>query len=127
MSRTLRRTAAGLLGIAAAAAIAAGAGAVSSDSTPVGPLPAGPVSTIQTQKGELVAVALPHRAGGRVWRIARTVNAKVVREVSEADVGSSVVIVFKAVGSGNATVVFGLTRGETAKAYESRRFNIHVR
>jgi hypothetical protein len=24
-------------------------------------------------------------------------------------------------------VFFGLTRGETAKAYESRRFNIHVR
>jgi hypothetical protein len=62
-----------------------------------------------------------------VWRIARPVNAKVVREVSEADVGNSVVIVFKAVGSGNANVFFGLTRGETAKAYESRRFNIHVR
>ncbi len=127
MSRALRSTAAGLLGIVAAAAIAVGARAVSSDSTPVGPLPAGPVSTIQTQKGELVAVALPHRANGRVWRIARPVNAKVVREVSEADVGNSVVIVFKAAGSGNATVSFGLTRGETAKAYESRRFNIHVR
>lgn len=93
---------------------------------PVGPLPKGPVSTIQTTRGELVAVALPHRAGGRVWRIAGSVSSKVIREVSEADVEAQVVVVFRAVGTGTATVSFGLTRGETSKSYESRRFVVRV-
>lgn len=94
---------------------------------PVGPLPKGPVSAIRTTKGELVSFALPGRTGGRVWRVARPFNSRVVRQVSEADVGSSVVLVFKAVGKGTTTVAFGLTRGETAKAYESRRFIVTVR
>ena len=64
---------------------------------------------------------------GRVWRIARQFDSRVVRQVSEADVGNSVVLVFKAVGKGNTTVAFGLTHGETAKAYESRRFVVTVR
>src|SRR5947209_17872215 len=38
---------------------------------PVGALPAGPTAVIKTQAGELVAVSLPQRANGRVWRIAR--------------------------------------------------------
>ena len=94
---------------------------------PVGPLPKGPTSTIRTQKGELVSFALPRRSGGRVWRVARQFNSRVVRQVSEADAGNSVVLVFKAVGNGTTTVAFGLTRGETAKAYESRRFVVTVR
>jgi hypothetical protein len=106
------------LGVAASAAASA---------PPVGPLPAGPTSSITTQRNELVAVALPHRAGGRVWRIARAFNSSVVREVSEADVGSNVVIVFRAAGSGTATVKFGLTKGETAKAFEARTFRITVK
>ncbi len=97
------------------------------DSTPVGALPSGPTSTIQTQKGQLIAVALPHRTNGRVWRIARKIDVRVLRQVSEADVGNSVVLVFKATGTGSATVSFGLTQGERAKAYESRRFTIKVR
>ena len=71
-------------------------------------------------------VALPHRAGGRVWRVARTVNSRVVRETDEGDVGDSDVVVFKAVGKGNATVVLALTKGETAKAYESRTYVVRV-
>lgn len=94
---------------------------------PVGPLPKGPISTIRTQKGELVSFALPVRSGGRVWRVARQFDSRVVRQVSEADVGNAVVLVFKAVGRGATTVAFGLTRGETAKAYESRRFVVTVR
>ena len=115
-------------GIAAAAVagLALAAPAFAS-STPVGPLPAGPTSTIQTQKGQLVAFALPHRTGGRVWRIARPFDSKVVQQVSEADVGANVVLVFRATGSGKTTVSFGLTRGETAKAYESRRFVVVVK
>jgi hypothetical protein len=103
------------------------AGVSRADAPPVGPLPKGPASTIQTQKGELVAFALPVRSKGRVWRIARTFDPGVVRQVSEADVGDSVVLVFKAVGKGTTTVSFGLTRGETAKAFESRRYTVRVR
>jgi len=115
--------------IAAATALTAiaVAGASLKTAPPVGPLPSGPSSTIETQKGQLVAFALPRRSAGRVWRVARNVDAKVVQQVSEADVGSSVVLVFRATGKGTATVSFGLTRGETAKAYESRRFTVRVR
>jgi hypothetical protein len=113
-----------LLFVAAVGLVAASAAA---SSAPVGPLPAGPSSSITTQRNELVAVALPHRSGGRVWRIARALNASVVREVSEADVGANVVVVFRAVGAGRATVKFGLTKGETAKAFESRTFVISVK
>ncbi len=109
----------------ATAAVLAGVGLA--DSTPVGPLPKGPTSAIQTQKGQLVAVALPHRANGRVWRVARQYNARVVQQVSEADIGKNVVLVFRAAGTGTTTIAFGLTRGETAKAYESRRFTVRVR
>ena len=103
------------------------AGASRAEAPPVGPLPKGPVSTIQTQKGERVAFALPVRSNGRVWRIARQFDSGVVRQVSEGDLGNDVVLVFKAVGKGTTTVSFGLTRGETARAYESRRFVVRVR
>jgi hypothetical protein len=88
---------------------------------PVGPLPAGPSSTIKTTKGQLVAFALPDRAGGRVWRLARAPKVSVLRQVSEADVGNHV-----ATGRGTTNVAFGLTRGETPKAYESRQYTVSV-
>ena len=106
---------------------AAFAAVASGSAPPVGALPAGPTSVIRTQKGELVAVSLPHRANGRVWRIARGFNGNVLVQVAEADVRNTVVLVFKAKAAGTTTVVFGLTRGETAKAFESRRFEVHVR
>lgn len=86
------------------------------DSTPVGPLPAGPVANTTTPPGQLVAVALPRarRSTGLVWRLARPYNAKVVRQVSEADVGRNVVLVFKVVGRGNTALVFALTRGDAS-------------
>jgi hypothetical protein len=122
----VRRKFTALVAVAvAAAAILAGVGLA--DSTPVGPLPNGPISTIQAQKGQLVAVALPHRANGRVWRVARRYNARVVQQVSEGDLGKNVVLVFRATGAGMTTIAFGLTRGETAKAFESRRFTVRVR
>jgi hypothetical protein len=102
------------------------AGARTAAAPPVGQLPSGPTSTIQTQAGQLVAFALPHRPSGRVWRIARAIDSKVLVQVGEADVGANVVLVFKAKGKGAATVSFGLTRGETAKAYEARRFTVKV-
>lgn len=93
---------------------------------PVGPLPPGHSSGIRTVAGGPVAVALPDRSGGRVWRIARTFDAKVVTQDSEADVGKNVVLVFLAKGKGTTKLVFALTRGERTKAYESRTFVIHV-
>ncbi len=97
------------------------ASAARADATPVGALPKGPVSTVTTQPGLLVAVALPRQkeASGLVWRLARNVDAKVVRQLSEADVGSNVVAVFKVVGFGKTSIVFALTRGERGKAFRS--------
>ncbi len=126
MLRNPRRLVA-LMVAAATLTVTAVAGATPKTAPPVGPLPSGPISRISTQKGQLVAVALPRRSAGRVWRVARSFDAKIVRQVSEADVGPSIVLVFRATGKGTVTISFGLTRGETAKAYESRRFTVRVR
>jgi hypothetical protein len=98
------------------------------DSTPVGPLPAGPRATITTSPGLLVAVALPRpsAASGLVWRIARAFDARVIRQLSEADVGTSVVLVFKVAGRGDTSLVFALTRGDvSAKAVKSSTSVVH--
>src|SRR5713101_6228826 len=73
-----------IVSLSASSACFAGVGLATAP--PVGQLPAGPSSSIVTARGELVAIALPHRSGGRVWRIAKAPNAAVLREVSEADV-----------------------------------------
>jgi hypothetical protein len=86
------------------------------DSTPFGPLPAGPVSTTTTSPGQLVAVAMPkaRQGTGLVWRLARPYNSRVVRQVSEGDLGRDIVLVFKVVGRGSTELVFALTRGDTS-------------
>lgn len=92
------------------------------DSTPVGPLPAGPVATIKTEPNQLVAVALPRSStsSGLVWRIARPYKTTVLRQISEADVAANVVLVFKVSGRGTTALVFALTRGDSsAKAVKS--------
>jgi hypothetical protein len=97
-------------------------------STPIGPLPAGPVSTTTTKPGLLVAVALPHqrRGPGLVWRVARRYDSGVVRQVSEADVGTNVVLVFRVVGRGDTSLVFALTRGDASrKAMKAITQKIH--
>lgn len=111
--------------VAVALAATLAVGVARADSPPVGPLPAGPTSTIATQKGQLVAVAAPMR-GGRVWRIAREIDPRVLVQVGEANVGTRVVLLFRATGPGTATVALALTRGETAKAFEARRFVVRV-
>ena len=93
---------------------------------PVGPLPKGPVTSISTMKGSLVSVALPSRVG-KSWRLARAVNSHVLVQVSEANVGNAVVIVYRAVGRGSVSVRYGLTRGEQRKAYASATFNVSVK
>lgn len=108
----------------------AGAATTRHDSTPIGPLPPGPVTAISTPKGSLVAVALPRQKAstGLVWRVARPVDDRVVVQISERNVGSSVVLVYRAVGAGNAAVRFGLTRGDTSGvAVRSATYRVHVR
>jgi hypothetical protein len=97
------------------------------DSTPVGPLPRGPVSTITTGPSQLVAIALPHAAkkSGLVWRLARRYDPSIVRQTSEADVDTNVILVFKVLSHGKTSLVFALTRGDTSsKAVKSATHNI---
>jgi hypothetical protein len=92
------------------------------DSTPIGPLPPGTSSTITTSPSQLVAVALPHASSrsGLVWRLARRYDTSIVRQISEADVNANVVLVFKVLGRGKTSLVFGLTHGDTSsKAVKS--------
>lgn len=102
--------------------------AAQSSAGPVGAIPKGPVTTISVAKGELIAVALPSAAAstGLVWRVARPLNAKVVTEVTEGDLGKNVVIVFKAVGVGKASIVYALTKGESPTAQKSKTYIVHV-
>jgi hypothetical protein len=95
---------------------------------PVGPLPPGQVTTVSAAPGTLVAVALPGQpaSSGLVWRLARAVNGKVLRQTSERNIGRDVIVVYKAVSAGNATVAYGLTKGETRKAYKSVTYKVRV-
>lgn len=113
------------VGAAAVTAFALGlpAGATA---PPVGPLPNGAETTIRTQAGSLVAVALPHQSGGSVWRLANAVTTKLLVEVSEADVGQHVVVVYRAARPGRARLAYGLTRGESRRALASLTFDVIV-
>ena len=86
------------------------------DSTPVGPLPPGTTTTWTAPRGMLVAIAAPRRnpSTGLVWRVARPIKGTVLRQVGEADVGPSTVLVFRAVGRGKTTVALALTKGDTS-------------
>jgi hypothetical protein len=98
------------------------------ESTPVGPLPVGPVTKMTTAPGLLVAVALPHarRSSGLVWRIARNYDPRVIQEASEADVDENVVVVYRVVGRGDTSLVFALTRGDASpKAIKVVTAQIH--
>jgi hypothetical protein len=85
--------------------------------TPIKTIPRGPVTATSTSAGQLTAVVLPHPGGayrGYVWRLARGYDKRVVREVSEADVGPNVVVVYRVVGSGRTALVYGLTHGDSS-------------
>ena len=101
------------------------AGAASATAPPVGPLPAAKVTNVKTTRGQLVSIALPTRRG-YAWRVARPVPARVVRQVGEGNVGSSVVLVFRAVGRGRGSIVLAETRGEAARAYRAVRYEVTV-
>jgi len=128
MSTHLRRRAAVSVVVAGCAAALA-TEAARADSTPIGTLPKGPRSSIASERGTLVAIALPRQkpSTGLVWRLAREVDPSVLRQVSEGDIGSSVVVVFRAVHTGSARVVFALTRGDSSpRALRSRTYTVRV-
>lgn len=114
-----------LASVAVLAAAPAGA-----DSAPVGPLPKGPVSTLTTTRGSLIAIALPAQkpSTGLVWRAARHVDPKVARQVWEADVGESVVVVFRAIARGTVRIVFAATKSDASpKAVKAQTTVVHIR
>jgi hypothetical protein len=96
---------------------------------PVGPLPPGQITTVSASRGTLVAVVLPGQpaSGGRVWRLARRLDARVLRQVSEGNLSRDIVVIYKAVGPGSVTVAYGLTKGETRKAYKAVTYKISIR
>jgi hypothetical protein len=112
--------------LAAAAAASALAVAASATAPPIGPLPKPAVTRVTTTKGSLVAIALPRRAGYD-WRIAGALKASVVRQQTEGDVGPDVVLVFRTVGKGTATITVAQTRGERPRAYRAVRYVVVVR
>src|SRR5262245_28545007 len=116
------------MGSAAALSLVA-VGSAPADTTPVGPLPKGPTTTVAAKRGSLVAVALPRQRAstGLVWRLARPVDPAILQQTAEADVGSSVVVVFRATRTGTTRVAFALTHGDTGrKAVRAAFYNVHV-
>ena len=112
-----RRTSRGRIALAVVtAAVALTAPAALAYSTPVGPLPPGTTTTWTAPRGTLIALVAPRRKAstGLVWRVARPINGAVLRQVGEADVGPTVVLVFRTVGRGKATVALALTKGDTS-------------
>lgn len=103
--------------IVAAALLLFAVSAARADSSPVGVLPDGPVSAVRTDRGLLVAVALPRpKSSGLVWRVARALDATVVRQTEKVETRRSVIVLFRVVGYGTTSIVFALTRGETSPA-----------
>jgi hypothetical protein len=111
--------------VPAVCALAVAVGAASASAPPVGALPAAKVTTVKTTRGQLVSIALPTRRGF-VWRVARPIAVRVVRQVGEGNLGHSVVLVFAAVGRGHASIVLAETRGETARAHRAVRYEVTV-
>lgn len=93
---------------------------------PVGPLPKGPVTSIQIVHGQLFALALPKPASGYAWRGAKNTNPKVAKPLYEGELNGSIVLVYKALTAGKTTIAYGLTKGETVRAYQSRTFRVTV-
>ncbi|HKP18344.1 MAG TPA: hypothetical protein VJT84_07680 [Gaiellaceae bacterium] len=122
---TEMRTGVVLAIVACSAGLATGALA---SAPPVGPLPAGPVRTLNLSVGDAVTVTLPKPAvAGGVWRVARAFNARVVRQETESTTkGGGVRATYRAVGAGTARVVFAVTRGETSRALAARTFKFVV-
>jgi predicted secreted protein len=110
--------------VLAAAIFTAGAAA---SAPPVGRLPSGSITTVHIAAGKTYTARLPQpKVAGRVWRIARSFDARVVREVREGETRQQVWVEFRAVKPGSTRIVFALTRGETSHAFAARSFRFVV-
>ena len=98
---------------------------VEASAPPVGRLPNGPVTTVRAPKGTFVAIALPHLKG-LSWRLARRIDTRVVTQVGEGDVGTTVVITYRAKAPGHTRVIYAATRGESTVARAARRYDVTV-
>jgi hypothetical protein len=92
---------------------------------PVGKLPKGPVTIVRTPKGTLVSLALP-QLKGLSWRLARQVDARVLVQAGEGDIGTSVVITFRARAAGHTKVIYAATRGQSTVARAARTLDVTV-
>jgi hypothetical protein len=103
------------------------AGPAAATAPPVGPLPPGPTILLPAKAGRTfqVSVAKP-RVAGRVWRIARPYDPRVVREVREGETKTTIWWSFRAVRPGRTTIVLAQTLGERAHAYAARRIRVTV-
>ena len=110
----------GIAGLIAAAALAS--------APPVGRLTALKTTFVKTTPDRMVVVTLPRPAiKGGVWRIARAFDAEVVQQLGERTLATGGVrITLQATGPGTTRVVFALTKGETARAYAARAWQITV-
>jgi hypothetical protein len=116
--------------LAVAVAVAIAIAPASAGPVKVGELPKGPTTKIEVARDGLVAIALPrpHESTGMVWRVARKVDAKVLEQVSEAELDDTIVLVFRAVGKGDAVVKMAQTQGDSSpKARRAQTFRVHVK
>ena len=116
--------------LAAAIAVAVAIAPASAGPVKVGDLPKGPTTRIEVAHGGLVAVALPrpHESTGMIWRVARKIDAEVLEQVSEAETGDAIVLVFRAVGRGDAVVRMAQTKGDSSpKAKRAQTYRVRVR
>jgi hypothetical protein len=94
---------------------------------PVGPLPNGPTTTVQLVVGKTYTARLPQpNVAGRVWRIARPFDGKIVRETRESETTTYVLVTFRAVGKGSTRVVFAMTLGERPHAYAAHTYRFVI-
>jgi predicted secreted protein len=95
---------------------------------PVGPLPPGPTRSATLRVGAVLTISLPKpRVAGRVWRIARPFDGKVVREIAEGETARTIWWRFRAVGPGETKIVLAQTLGERSHAYAARTSRVVVR
>ena len=122
----MKRNVVTLLLATSAAAVAAGAAGASAP--PVGKLPPAKTVVVEATPDRTLTVTLPKPAiRGGVWRVARALDARVVRQQGERTLASGAIrITLRTTGPGTTRVVFALTKGETAKAYAARAWRITV-
>jgi hypothetical protein len=111
--------------VASAAAVLVLALPVEASAPPVGRLPKGPVTSVRTPKGTFVSVTLPHLKG-LSWRLARRFDSRVVAQVGEGDIGTTVVITYRAKAVGHTKMIYAATRGESTVARAARTLDVTV-